>query len=79
VVHAEAQRHEGKEKDNFLPFFFAASRLCVIKNARDGCAGSHLSALCWSLARKFLEKARSGFVQLNRTNYDLMIIFGYAS
>lgn len=40
VVHAEAQRHEGKEKDNFLLFFFAASRLCVIKNARDGCAQS---------------------------------------
>ena len=24
VVHAEAQRREGKEKDNFLLFFFAA-------------------------------------------------------
>jgi hypothetical protein len=41
VVHAEAQRHEGKEKDNFLLFFFAASRLCVIKMCdKIGCAGA---------------------------------------
>gem|GEM_PF-1242182 len=32
------QRRGGKEIDNFPLFFFAASRLCVIKNARDGCA-----------------------------------------
>jgi hypothetical protein len=29
--HAKTQRREGKGKDNFLLFFFAASRLCVIK------------------------------------------------
>jgi hypothetical protein len=30
------QRREGREKDNFLIFFFAALRLCVIKNSRNG-------------------------------------------
>jgi hypothetical protein len=35
------QRREGKEKENFLLFFFAALRLCLI-NLRDkiGCAGA---------------------------------------
>ena len=46
MVHAKTRRRKGKEKDNFLLFFFAALRLCVIKNARDGCAGPHLSAMC---------------------------------
>jgi hypothetical protein len=30
------QSREGREKDNFLIFFFAALRLCVIKNSRNG-------------------------------------------
>jgi hypothetical protein len=50
VVHANTRRREGREKDNFLLFFFAASRLCVInlrvKNSCDGWAGPHLSAMC---------------------------------
>jgi hypothetical protein len=43
--HAKTQRREGREKENFLRIFFAALRLCVIKNARNGCARPHLAAI----------------------------------
>ena len=33
MVHAKPLRREGKEKENFLIFFFAALPLCVIKLA----------------------------------------------
>jgi hypothetical protein len=39
--HAKTQRREGKGKDNFLLFFFAALRLCVINlAAAEGAATS---------------------------------------
>jgi hypothetical protein len=46
LYHAKARRREGREKENFLRIFFAALRLCVIKNARYGCARPHLAAIC---------------------------------